>query len=79
MKVALVTGGATGIGAATVRELANQGVVVAFQYSSSAKAAAELETELLKKNLKAKSFQGDLSKSESAKEDRKSTRLNSSH
>ena len=36
MKVALVTGGATGIGAATVRELANQGVVVAFQYSSSA-------------------------------------------
>ena len=68
MKVALVTGGATGIGAATVREIASQGVAVAFQYSSSAEEAAELESELLKKNLKTKSFQADLSKPESAKD-----------
>jgi len=68
MKIALVTGGATGIGAATVRELASQGVAVAFQYSSSTKDAAELESELLKKNLKVKSFQADLSKPESAKD-----------
>ena len=52
MKIALVTGGATGIGAATVRELVSQGVAVAFQYSSSTKDAAQLESELLKKNLK---------------------------
>ena len=68
MKIALVTGGATGIGAATVREIASQGVAVAFQYSSSAKEAAELESEILKKNLKVKSFQADLSKPVSAKE-----------
>ena len=64
MKIALVTGGATGIGAATVRELASQGVAIAFQYSSSTKDAAELESELLKKNLKVKSFQADLFKPE---------------
>ena len=69
MKVALVTGGATGIGAATVREIASQGGAVAFQYSSSAEEAAELESELLKINLKVKSFQ----------EIGRAHRLNSSH
>ena len=65
MKIALVTGGATGIGEAIVRELADQGVAVAFQYTSSSEEAAKLESELSKKNLKVKSFKADLLKAES--------------
>jgi NAD(P)-dependent dehydrogenase (short-subunit alcohol dehydrogenase family) len=34
VKVALVTGGATGIGAATVKALAEEKITVALQYSS---------------------------------------------
>lgn len=67
MKIALVTGGATGIGAATVRDLAEQGVAVAFQYASSASEAAKIEAELTAKNCKVKSFQADLSKADGAK------------
>ncbi|MGO4330333.1 SDR family oxidoreductase [Cupriavidus sp. 2TAF22] len=41
-KVAFVTGGARGIGAAVVRRLARDGATVAFTYQSSAAAASEL-------------------------------------
>lgn len=68
MKIALVTGGATGIGSATVQELVSQGIAVAFQYSGSEEQAAKLESQLLKKEFKAKSFHADLSKEESAKD-----------
>ena len=67
MKIALVTGGATGIGAATVRDLAKDGIAVAFQYASSVDDAKKLEAELVAKNLKVKSFQADLSKSDGAR------------
>ena len=67
MKIALVTGGATGIGAATVRDLAKDGLAVAFQYASSVDDAKKLEAELVAKNLKVKSFQADLSKRDGAR------------
>lgn len=43
-KVAFVTGGARGIGAAIVRRLAREGASVAFTYQSSAAGASELVT-----------------------------------
>lgn len=45
-KVALITGGAKGIGAGIVRRLASEGAKVAFTYSSSDAAAAKLIEEL---------------------------------
>ena len=45
-KVALLTGGATGIGAACVRELAAKGFRVGIHYRSSSDAAARLLTEI---------------------------------
>lgn len=45
-KIALVTGGSRGIGAAIVRKLANEGANVAFTYSSSAEKAKAIEQEI---------------------------------
>ena len=45
-KVAVVTGGATGIGASCVRELAGKGFRVGIHYRSSAPAAAALRDEI---------------------------------
>jgi 3-oxoacyl-[acyl-carrier protein] reductase len=45
-KVALVTGGSRGIGAATVRRLAAEGARVAFTYTSSAEKAQALVAEI---------------------------------
>jgi NAD(P)-dependent dehydrogenase (short-subunit alcohol dehydrogenase family) len=45
-KVALVTGGSRGIGAAIVRRLAGEGAHVAFTYSTSEKAAKTLLKEI---------------------------------
>ncbi|KAL4963227.1 SDR family NAD(P)-dependent oxidoreductase [Aspergillus stella-maris] len=50
-KIAIVTGGARGIGAGIVRSLSNQGVKVAFNYvSSSSKSAANSLVEELRRN-----------------------------
>jgi len=59
--VALVTGGATGIGAATVAALAADKVSVALQYSSSANEAKQISEQLNSKGLKVEIFQADLS------------------
>ena len=48
MRVALVTGGATGIGAATVAEFAAKKINVALQYSSSKNEAEKLVGQLSK-------------------------------
>ena len=59
--MALVTGGATGIGAATVAALAADKVSVALQYSSSANEAKQISEQLNSKGLKVEIFQADLS------------------
>jgi len=64
MRVALVTGGATGIGAATVAELAAKKVNVALHYSSSKNEADKLVDLLSKAGVEVKAFQADLSQKE---------------
>ena len=61
MKVALVTGGATGIGAATVQALAKEKTTVALQYSSSQKEANQIADQLNAQGFKVEIFQADLS------------------
>jgi 3-oxoacyl-[acyl-carrier protein] reductase len=55
-KVAFVTGGSRGIGAAIVRRLAKEGADVAFTYSKSAKAAVSLVKEVSSYGIKAKGY-----------------------
>lgn len=66
MKVALVTGGATGIGAATVKALAEEKITVALQYSRSEKEAKQIADQLNDKGFKVEIFQADLSQTGSA-------------
>jgi len=61
VRVALVTGGATGIGAATVAALAADKVSVALQYSSSENEAKQISEQLNSKGLKVEIFRADLS------------------
>ena len=58
-KVALVTGGSRGIGAAIVRRLAAEGAHVAFTYGSSEKAAHALEKEVRRLGVNAKAYRAD--------------------
>ncbi|SEB86204.1 NAD(P)-dependent dehydrogenase, short-chain alcohol dehydrogenase family [Streptomyces misionensis] len=58
-KVALVTGGSRGLGAATVRLLAEQGADVAFSYVSSEKQAQAVVDEVRGKGGKAVAFRSD--------------------
>jgi len=58
-KVALVTGGSRGIGAAIVRRLAQEGARVAFTYSSSGKAAKALAKEIGAHGAKTKAYAAD--------------------
>jgi NAD(P)-dependent dehydrogenase (short-subunit alcohol dehydrogenase family) len=60
-KVALVTGGSRGLGAATARSLADAGADVAITYATSAGQAAQVVKELEDKGVQAAAFQGDQS------------------
>jgi len=59
-KRTLVTGAATGIGRATVVELARQGATVGIHYCHSSGPAGELKDELVDQGTKAETFQADL-------------------
>ncbi|CAN5478046.1 SDR family oxidoreductase [soil metagenome] len=58
-KVALVTGGSRGIGAATTRALSAAGATVAFSYSSSSEKAEALAAEILAAGHEAVAFYAD--------------------
>ncbi len=58
-KVALVTGGSRGIGAAIVRRLAAEGADVAFTYSASEKAAKALVREIVGCGASARAYRAD--------------------
>lgn len=58
-KVALVTGGSRGIGAATARQLADEGADVAISYVSSAEKAEAIVKELEAKGVRAAAFKAD--------------------
>jgi len=60
LRVALVTGGATGIGAATVSALAADNLKVALHYSSSKDAAIKLADNLKSNGAKVEVFHADL-------------------
>lgn len=60
-KVALVTGGSRGIGAAIVRRFAEQGANVAFTYLSSEAPAKAIEDELKAMGVNAKAYKSDAS------------------
>jgi 3-oxoacyl-[acyl-carrier protein] reductase len=60
-KVALITGATRGIGRGIALKFAEQGCSVAFTYVSSESKAIELENELIKYGVKAKSFKADAS------------------
>lgn len=67
-KVALVTGGSRGIGAAIVQRFAEQGANVAFTYRSSAEQANALADSLSKDGVKVMAFQSDASSYSAAEE-----------
>ncbi len=61
-KVVLVTGGATGIGRAIVKELANAGYDIVIHYFSSSEAAEELLQEIAQYDVRSMIVQCDVSK-----------------
>ena len=63
-KVALITGGAKGIGAGIVRRLASEGAKVALTYSSSAAAADKLVAELKSAGLTVLALKADSASAE---------------
>jgi len=66
-RLALVTGGAKGIGRAIARELAKKGFDIAVNYNSSAAAAEELCAELSALGVNARAFKADVSKPDEVK------------
>ena len=66
-KVAIVTGGSRGIGAAISMELAKNGVKIVINYNSNSEAADKMVAEIKELGGDAYAVQADVSKSEDAK------------
>ena len=66
-KVALVTGGSRGLGAATAEALADQGADVAISYIASAEKAQAVVDKLVAKGVRAVAFQSDQADTAAAK------------
>ncbi|MBC9795318.1 3-oxoacyl-[acyl-carrier-protein] reductase [Sinomicrobium weinanense] len=58
-KTAIITGASRGIGKGIAQAFAREGANIAFTYSASAEAAAELEKELTAEGIKAKGYQSN--------------------
>ncbi len=67
-KVALVTGGSRGIGAAIARRLAEEGAAVSITYASSAEAAEGVAAELRDRGVEALAIKADAAKAEEIKD-----------
>ena len=67
-KVALITGGSRGIGAAIVQKFAEQGANIAFTYRSSADSANAVAEEAVKAGVTVKAYQSDASSFEASGE-----------
>lgn len=65
--VAIVTGGAKGIGKAIVEELAKSGIKVILNYNNSEVKAIEVKEELCKKGYIVEIYKADVSKPEEVK------------
>ncbi|HMR44447.1 MAG TPA: 3-oxoacyl-[acyl-carrier-protein] reductase [Saprospiraceae bacterium] len=65
-KIALITGGSRGIGAAIVEAFADQGCDVAFTYLSSEEKAKTIEAQLAAKGVRAKAYRSDAAKFDEA-------------
>ena len=63
-KVAIVTGGAKGIGSAIVKMMAKKGIKVIANYYKSEQKAIDLKSELLSKGVEIDIFKADVSKKE---------------
>lgn len=67
-KTAIITGASRGIGKGIAEVFAANGANIAFTYSSSEEAAKNLENELVKTGVKAKSYQSDAANFEEAQQ-----------
>jgi len=67
-KVALITGGSRGIGAAIVQKFAEQGADIAFTYRSSADSANAVAAQAAKAGVTVKAYQSDASSFEASAE-----------
>lgn len=67
MKTVIVTGGSRGIGAAIVKELAEENYNIVLNYNKSEEAAKQIQKELKEKGINIEIFKADVSKREEVK------------